>query len=901
MKLNQIAVRAVGIFALLFFPISLIFADVSVPNQPSIVSIHSNDRRLFVRDRRSDGTLGDEYAYVMRGVNWSPTSGTTDPNANPNVFQQEFINFYVSDIQKMVAMGVNTVRVYHDFGTGAQATQILDEFYRNGIKVIVQVDSPRHGSVANTANISAVVSAYKNHPAILMWAVGTEWDINHYYGVFSTLQQSAQFTEQSAQLIKTIDTNHPVCTYAADPHIPNVHILSQDVYPTIYSAVYMKDIVGQMVPSVDVWGVNIYRGNSFGDVFQMWRAISNKPMFVGEFGADAYDHRISAENQQMQSNADTTLWDEIYLDLSAERFSGTAIGGTVFEWNDEWWKNGSPTVQQFSFEGNGGQPDGFNDEEWFGIAKVDRTLRSVYFNLQNHFLNGQSAILFNNRPTLKATSNTTGIKFEIDNKLFISRAGGAGGARGMNIAILDSNTGVRMKEVKNIDTWAAQYWGGPHFRFAELANYLNGLPNGSIILLAVGDEGGFINPNTQMSWNDSYVEQGFQVLEALGSTQIRNIKAWGSWSMIAIKGQGKLAEAVQDQGIPAVSQAQVSVTLNPNADRRDTTPPQIIITSIIPQYTNQSPLVVSYTVDGTPKQMSFNLQEGVNNLSIVEVDQAGNQTTYRFLITRDTIPPTGSININSGASSTNTLNVTLNLSATDSGSGVDKMSFSFDQASWTTPESYATIKQIALPNNASQTKTVYVKYYDKAGLVSSVYSKSIIFNAASLDAPVTLRALPTSTTQINLTWVDNSNNESGFKVERGVSSNGTIIYSQIGTTNANITSLSDSGRTPNTIYYYRVRAYNSAGDSNYSNRITAMTPGGASHIWQNQLNPFDVNQSGSVTPQDALFVINRLLTQPTGVLTGVPATPPIYYDVNGDGSVSSLDALLVINYLLVSG
>ncbi|SMP52868.1 pre-peptidase C-terminal domain-containing protein [Neorhodopirellula lusitana] len=65
-------------------------------------------------------------------------------------------------------------------------------------------------------------------------------------------------------------------------------------------------------------------------------------------------------------------------------------------------------------------------------------------------------------------------------------------------------------------------------------------------------------------------------------------------------------------------------------------------------------------------------------------------------------------------------------------------------------------------------------------------------------------------------------------------------------------------------------------------------------------DPADVNDSGAVTPLDALLVIN-VLNQTGGSLdlSNVPAgviLPP-YPDVNGDGTVAPLDALLVINRL----
>ncbi|MBW1717661.1 MAG: fibronectin type III domain-containing protein [Deltaproteobacteria bacterium] len=86
-------------------------------------------------------------------------------------------------------------------------------------------------------------------------------------------------------------------------------------------------------------------------------------------------------------------------------------------------------------------------------------------------------------------------------------------------------------------------------------------------------------------------------------------------------------------------------------------------------------------------------------------------------------------------------------------------------------------------------------------------------------APSGLSASAASSSQITLLWTDNSSGESGFKIERKTGS-----YSQIATVSANTTSYSSTGLSEATIYYYRVRAYNSAGNSNYSNEVNATTP-----------------------------------------------------------------------------
>ena len=90
-------------------------------------------------------------------------------------------------------------------------------------------------------------------------------------------------------------------------------------------------------------------------------------------------------------------------------------------------------------------------------------------------------------------------------------------------------------------------------------------------------------------------------------------------------------------------------------------------------------------------------------------------------------------------------------------------------------------------------------------------------------APSNLTATAVSSTQINLSWTDNSSNETGFKIER-CQGNSCTNFAQIAQVGANITSFPNTGLSRNTWYRYRVRATNGSGDSAYSNIDTAKTP-----------------------------------------------------------------------------
>lgn len=125
----------------------------------------------------------------------------------------------------------------------------------------------------------------------------------------------------------------------------------------------------------------------------------------------------------------------------------------------------------------------------------------------------------------------------------------------------------------------------------------------------------------------------------------------------------------------------------------------------------------------------------------------------------------------------------------------------------------------------------------------------IIATAAAVPtAPSNLNGTVASTSQINLTWTDNSGTETGFKIERKTGVGGT--WSQIATVGANVTSYSNTGLMANTTYYYRVRAYNATGDSAYSaeiNRTTSASTGPANNNFasRQQISGTSITTTGS--------------------------------------------------------
>jgi subtilisin family serine protease len=111
-------------------------------------------------------------------------------------------------------------------------------------------------------------------------------------------------------------------------------------------------------------------------------------------------------------------------------------------------------------------------------------------------------------------------------------------------------------------------------------------------------------------------------------------------------------------------------------------------------------------------------------------------------------------------------------------------------------------------------------------------------------APGALTATAVTSSQINLAWSGNSSNEDGFAIERCQGS-GCTSFSPIATVGAGVTSYASTGLSANTLYSYRVRAYNGTGNSGYSNTASATTlPAPTSCNYS--ISPVSVNLSASV-------------------------------------------------------
>ncbi len=141
--------------------------------------------------------------------------------------------------------------------------------------------------------------------------------------------------------------------------------------------------------------------------------------------------------------------------------------------------------------------------------------------------------------------------------------------------------------------------------------------------------------------------------------------------------------------------------------------------------------------------------------------------------------------------------------------------------------------------------TYYYRVYASNSFGNSGFSNvasGTTYPVPAPNAPASLAVATTSQTQLDLSWNDAADNENGFKVERSL--DGVNNWIEIAQIAANSITYSSTGLASDTFYFYRVRAYNVAGNSPYSNVSSAKTQAPFSFVWNGGSGTWSAGTTG---------------------------------------------------------
>jgi hypothetical protein len=370
----------------------LIFCSAfSAFSQTEKIAIQKNDTQYSITIEGKNFIInGMNWDYFPIGTNYSYSLW----NQTDAFIQQALDN----EMGLLKNMGVNTIRVY----TGIPKKWIEYIHTNFGIYTMLNHSFGRYGLTIdgvwkpNTEysdtktrklllnEVTQMAKEYKDTKGLLLFLLGNE----NNYGLFwdgaetenipvkdrkSTVRARAMYKlfNEAVVSMKAIDANHPMAICNGD--------------------LLFLDIIAEECKDIDVLGTNVYRGVSFGDLFERVKKEYGKPVLFTEFGSDSFNTITNEEDQNAQAFYLKGNWNEIYTNAAGMGKAGNAIGGFTFQFSDGWWKYGQTSNLDLhdnnaSWSNGGYQKDfieGENNmnEEWFGICAKGPTNEKGFYQL----------------------------------------------------------------------------------------------------------------------------------------------------------------------------------------------------------------------------------------------------------------------------------------------------------------------------------------------------------------------------------------------------------------------------------------------------------------------------------------------------------------------------------------
>ena len=325
--------------------------------------------------------------YFIKGMVWSYSP--RGQNYSYNLFGQsdDFIRKVLDyDFGLMKAAGINTIRsftmlppewveyVYREHGIMTVINPLMGRYgYNIDGKWVPFTDysDPRTREIL-IRDMADFVRRYKDTPGVLMFAFGNESNYGLSWSSFEI--ENLPVGEQN-----TVKARYLYSLYE-EVILAGKEIAPDHLYSIVNGDIQYIDLIEELVPSLDVLGSNVYRGESFTDLWARVDEQLDLPVTFFEFGSDAFNARSFQEDQPSQALILKEQWREMYNKAYGNGEEGNAVGAFVFEWRDEWWKylqtenldiqdtNASWSNQAYLFDWAEGKNN--MNEEWFGVVAL---------------------------------------------------------------------------------------------------------------------------------------------------------------------------------------------------------------------------------------------------------------------------------------------------------------------------------------------------------------------------------------------------------------------------------------------------------------------------------------------------------------------------------------------------
>lgn len=224
----------------------------------------------------------------------------------------------ISFLNEAKEAGANSIRTWHY----TDKENLLDEAHRLGLTVCLGfwVRPERQGMNYDDENavkaqfnrFKEAVLKFKDHPALLCWAIGNEVDLNYRNPkVWNAIQDLAK-------MIHDLDKNHPTTTVIAG------------IKPDVVSEIKTK------CPDIDFLGINVY-----GDIENVPRKVREygweKPYFIGEWSSTGHWEvpKTKWNAPIEQSSTERAKLARMRYANSIAKDSALCFGGYVFIWGQK--------------------------------------------------------------------------------------------------------------------------------------------------------------------------------------------------------------------------------------------------------------------------------------------------------------------------------------------------------------------------------------------------------------------------------------------------------------------------------------------------------------------------------------------------------------------------------------